>query len=84
MGERISTELIRVWLKGRDRRNLRICSDPHTLTLGLADVSTAEHVHFPIKELREDRKLYKIYSNAAKQPTPEGMILGWLSAVSQD
>lgn len=88
--ERLSAEWVRVWLEGRDKKNLRAYGNAFSLTIVLADVSACEHIVFKISEARRDPSLYKLYHELRSREgryedtalTP--MLHGWFHAISQN
>jgi hypothetical protein len=82
--ERYSADWVRVWLEGRDKKNLRSWGNAHTLTIGFVDLSTCEHIVFKIREARKDPGLYKLYRKLNEEPALSPMQQGWLNAISQN
>lgn len=82
--ELFSAKWVSAWLEGREHKNICACSDPRRLIVGLVDLSTAEHIHFKIKECRVDSRLYKFYHQGLKNNSNvEGQMLrDWFDAIS--
>jgi hypothetical protein len=73
---------IRLWLKGRDEKNLYAVDSVTKLVLGFADTSNGESVFFNIKECKKDPGLFDLYKKLSGKKKPDGaMTADWLLEV---
>jgi hypothetical protein len=79
---------IRLWLKGRNKANLRVCSNAHMRMLGFADISTADYITCDISTFVRDRSLYKFYIKInitlKKNHNDGAMLQYWLTQIISD
>jgi hypothetical protein len=51
----VTSDLILLWLKGRNKENIRVISNPIKLLIGFVDLSNGDHVKFKIREAKNKR-----------------------------
>jgi len=75
---------IKLWLKGRDKNNLRICSNAYVRKIGIVDISKADWVSINISEFRGEKSLLKTYKyvhNRCKETNDGAMLQTWLDDI---
>lgn len=78
----LQAKWIRLWLEGREEKNLYAVGSVRKLILGFADTSNSGRVFFSIKEGRKDPGLIQLYHKLSGKEKPSGaMVADWLVEV---
>jgi hypothetical protein len=78
----LQVKWIRLWLKGRDEKNLYAVGSVRKLILGFADTSNSEKVFFSFKEGKKDPGLIELYHKLFDKTKPKNaMVADWLVEV---
>ena len=75
---------IKLWLKGRDKSNLRICSNAHARKIGLVDISKPDWISINITAFRGNKSLFKTYRyvyNRCKEINNGAMLQNWMDDI---
>jgi hypothetical protein len=83
MKEFLSAEWIRIWLQGRNEKNLRLIRNPLNLVFTIVDVGCCDYIHFKLFEARKNPFLIKLCRKLLKKPEiKQPMLQGWVNAIS--
>jgi len=78
---------VRMWLRGRNKNNLRTCSNPHSRSVGFADISKSDYIICDIGTVVRDKRIYKFYlkirdNDDARAESDGATIESWLGMVA--
>jgi hypothetical protein len=77
----VTSDSVLLWLSGRNKKNIRVISNPIKLLIGFVDISSGDYVKFKIREAK-NKRIAKLYQRINKLPIEGGaMFQDWISEI---